>query len=101
MSSWDRSSKIKSICQNALIIPRIKYPKYCYIFFLYGPNPVAIFIMKKKCIYLNGNIVITAFSWGNREKNAERQILVMYMDVNLMVIHFPMFSLSYSFFFDF
>lgn len=43
-------------------------------------------------IYLNGNSRMTAFSWGN-EKNAETQILVMHMNVNLMVkvIHFPMF----------
>lgn len=70
------------------------YLNYCYSFISLWARSCCHFHNKgrKKCIYLNGNSRFTAFSWGN-EKNAETQMLVMHMDVNLMVsvTHFPTF----------
>lgn len=92
-SSGDRSC-IKTIYPNTLIISQIKYLNYCYRFISPWAKSCCCFHNKerKKCVYLNGNGRIIAFSWGN-EKNAEIQMLVMHMDVNFMVsrTHFPMF----------
>ena len=96
-SSKDGSSTIKAIYQNILMIQCIKYLKYCYSFISPWAKSCCYFHNKasKKCIYLNGNSRIIAFSWGN-EKNAETHMLVMHMDVNLVVkvIHFPMFFVA-------
>lgn len=93
-SSGDGSSAIKAIYQNTLMIQCIRYLKYCYSFISPRAKSCCYFHNKerKKSVYLNGNSRISAFSWG-KEKNAETQMLVMHIDVNLMgkVIHFPMF----------